>query len=142
MYLDSVNENEEFFTDVGTKAVIGEDDDGEDMDDYGDCEGGVKGEFINRLINENMSFSEVRFVFELFLLWGVKKSKSIEYEYSMIRLFFQVTAMFGEDPDSDADDPISNSQSDPSNKADKEDHVAAFEKELSELQRFVYDKFK
>ena len=44
--------------------------------------------------------------------------------------------MFGEDPDSDADDPISNSQSDPSNKADKEDHVAAFEKELSELQRF------
>ena len=42
--------------------------------------------------------------------------------------------MFGEDPDSDTDDPT--------NKADKEDHVAAFEKELSELQRLVYDEHK
>ena len=46
--------------------------------------------------------------------------------------------MIGEDPDSDAEDSVSVSQS----VDDKEDNATAFEKELSELQRLVYHEFE
>ena len=52
---DSVNKNDESVTVDGTTV------NDEGVDNTGECDGGDKGEFLNRLINENISFSEVSF---------------------------------------------------------------------------------